>query len=131
MERVTVTSGSPFEAVIGFSRAVRVGDRVAVSGTAPIDRDGRTASPGDAYGQMRRCLEILSEALRQAGAELGGVVRTRIYLRPETDWEGVARAHAEVFGEVRPASTFVRVAGFLDPAWLVEVEAEAVVGEPP
>ena len=130
MERVTVSSGSPFEAVIGFSRAVRVGDRVAVSGTAPIGPDGRAASPGDAYAQMRRCLEIVTEALRQARADLDGVVRTRVFLGPETDWEGVARAHAEVFGNVRPACTFVRVAGFLDPAWLVEVEADAVVGEP-
>ena len=129
MERVAVSSGSPFEAVIGFSRAVRVGDRVAVSGTAPIAADGATAAPGDAYGQMHRCLEILAEALRRAGAGLEGVVRTRVFLRQGADWEAVARAHAEAFGEVRPASTFVVVVGFLDPAWLVEVEADAVVGD--
>ena len=127
MERIAVTSGSPFEATIGFSRAVRVGDRVAVSGTAPIAEDGSVAAPGDAYGQMRRCLEIIERALADAGASLNDVMRTRIYLTEAQSWAGVARAHAEVFAAVRPASTVVIVAGLLDPGWLVEVEADAVV----
>jgi len=128
MERISVSSGSPFEATIGFSRAVRIGDRVAVSGTAPIAADGAVAAPGDAYGQMRRCLEIVAAALEGAGAALADVQRTRIYLTDVGAWGGVARAHAEAFGAVRPASTFVVVAALLDPAWLVEVEADAVVG---
>ncbi|MEJ2290468.1 MAG: RidA family protein [Deinococcales bacterium] len=127
MKRIAVSSGSPFEAMIGFSRAVRVGDRVAVSGTAPIAEDGSVAGRGDAYQQMRRCLQIVEWALGEAGASLGDVQRTRIYLTDPAAWEGVARAHAEVFGEIRPASTFVVVAALLDPAWLVEMEAEAVV----
>ncbi len=128
MERIAVSSGSPFEGTIGFSRALRVGDRVAVSGTAPIAADGSVAAPGDAYGQMRRCLEIVAAALEEAGAVLADVQRTRIYLTDAGAWEGVGRAHAEAFGRVRPASTFVVVAALLDPAWLVEVEADAVVG---
>lgn len=131
MKRIAVSSGSPFEATIGFSRAVRVGDRVAVSGTAPIAEDGSVAGPGDAYLQMRRCLEIIEKALIEAGAALHDVQRTRIYLTDRSAWEGAARAHAEAFGEIRPASTFVVVAALLDPAWLVEVEAEAIVGGPP
>lgn len=128
VKTVTVSSGSPYEAAIGFSRAVRIGDVVAVSGTAPIAADGSVAAPGDGYGQMRRCLEIIGEALSDAGAELGNVQRTRIYLRQGADWQGVARAHQEVFAAVRPASTFVVVAALLDPGWLVEVEADAIVG---
>jgi enamine deaminase RidA (YjgF/YER057c/UK114 family) len=128
VERIAVSSGSSFEATIGFSRALRIGDRVAVSGTAPIAADGSAAAPGDAYGQMRRCLEIVARALTDAGARLSDVVRTRVYLTDGGDWEGVARAHAEVFADKRPASTFVIVAGLLDPGWRVEVEADAVVG---
>lgn len=131
MERIAVSSGSPFEAIIGFSRAVRVGDRVAVSGTAPIAEDGSVAAPGDGYGQMRRCLEIIERALTDAGAGMSDVVRTRIYLTDGEDWEGVASAHAEVFAGVRPASTVVIVAGLLDAGWRVEVEADAVVGGAP
>jgi len=128
VERIVVSSGSPFEVSIGFSRAVRVGDRVAVSGTAAIAEDGSVAAPGDGYGQMQRCLEIIERALVNAGAAMSDVVRTRIYLTEAGDWEGVARAHAEVFAGIRPASTVVIVAGLLDPGWRVEVEADAVVG---
>lgn len=128
MERRSVSSGSPFEASVGFSRAVRVGERVLVAGTAPIAVGGGCAAPGDGYGQARRCLEIVGEALAEAGASLGDVVRTRIYLTEVDAWQGVARAHAEVLGAVRPVSTVVVVAGLLDPSWLVEIEAEAVTG---
>jgi enamine deaminase RidA (YjgF/YER057c/UK114 family) len=126
--RRRVSSGSPFEPVIGFSRAVRDGRVVAVSGTAPVMPDGGDPPP-DAYGQARRCLEIIAVALEQAGARLEDVVRTRTYLVRASDWEDVGRAHGEVFGEIRPASTMVVVKELLDPRWLVEFEADAIVME--
>jgi enamine deaminase RidA (YjgF/YER057c/UK114 family) len=124
--RVLVTSGSPYEPVAGFSRAVRAGPYVAVAGTAPVMPDGREP-PDDAFGQARRCLEIVLAALADAGAGREDVVRTRIYATSADDWDEIARAHGEVFGAVRPASTFVVVAGLLDPRWRVELEADAVV----
>jgi enamine deaminase RidA (YjgF/YER057c/UK114 family) len=125
-ERRLVSSGSPFEPVIGFSRAIRVGDRVLVSGTAPIGPDGEVdPDPGE---QIGRCLEIVAAALEASGATWGDVVRTRTYLTDVSDWERVAARLGTVFGTVRPASTMVVVAGFLDPRWKVEFEAEAVVG---
>ena len=127
MERRRVASGSPYEPVIGFSRAVAVGGTIAVSGTAPIMPEGGEP-PGDAYGQTVRCLQIIAEALADAGASTADVVRTRTYLVDPADWEQVGRAHGEVFGEVRPASTMVVVTGFLDPRWRVEIEADAIVG---
>ena len=131
MERTTVGSGSPYEPVIGFSRAVRVGHHIAVAGTAPIMPDGGDP-PADAHGQAKRCLEIIATALDQVGASIHDVVRTRCYLVTEEDWEDVGRAHGDVFGEassdVRPASTMVVVTGFLDPRWRVEMEADAIVG---
>lgn len=126
MERRHVASGSPFEPVIGFSRALVLGEHVAVSGTAPIMPDGADP-PADAYGQMRRCLDIVRAALDAAGSSAYDVVRTRTYLIHAEDWDEVGRAHGEVFGEVRPASTMVVVAGLLDPRWLVEVEVDAIV----
>ncbi|MEJ2668083.1 MAG: RidA family protein [Deinococcales bacterium] len=128
MQRRSVSSGSPFESAIGFSRAVRYGDRILVSGTAPIAGDGSVAAPGDAYGQTRRCLALIGAALGEAGGSLEDVVRTRVYLTERDAWQGVARAHAEAFAMTRPASSFVVVAGLLDSDWLVEIEAEAVVG---
>lgn len=127
MSRQNVSSGSPFEGVIGFSRAVRVGHHVAVSGTAPIGPDGNTVGVGDAYRQAKRCLEIIAQALQNAGAGLEHVVRTRILLRNMEDWKEVARAHAEAFRDVRPATTVVQVSRFVDPEWLVEIEADALV----
>jgi enamine deaminase RidA (YjgF/YER057c/UK114 family) len=125
-ERRTIASGSPFERVIGFSRAVVAGRHVAVSGTAPVVPAGEP--PADAYGQMRRCLEIVAAALEQAGASLSDVVRTRTYLIDPDDWEDVGRAHVEAFGDVRPASTMVVVNALLDPRWRVEIEADAILG---
>ena len=125
MERRRVSSGSPYEPVVGFSRAVRVGDRVLVSGTAPVWADG-SCDP-DPAAQARRCLEIVEAALREARATIADVVRTRTYLVDRGDWETVGRVHGEVFGATRPASTMVVVAGLLDPRWRVEIEAEAVV----
>jgi enamine deaminase RidA (YjgF/YER057c/UK114 family) len=125
-KRTLVPSGSPYEPVIGFSRAVRVGNVVTVSGTAAI-KDGKTVGVGDPAAQTRRCLEIIDEALRQAGADMSDVVRTRIFLGRAEDWEAVGRVHGEVFQDVRPASTMVQAAGFINPEWLVEIEADAVV----
>jgi enamine deaminase RidA (YjgF/YER057c/UK114 family) len=122
-DRVRVSSGSKFEPIIGFSRAVRVGNRVLVSGTAPVWPDG-SCDP-DAGIQARRCLEIIEVALQEAGSGLDAVVRTRMYLIDPEDADAVGQAHAEAFGTVRPAASMVIVAGLLDPRWKVEIEAEA------
>jgi enamine deaminase RidA (YjgF/YER057c/UK114 family) len=127
MERVS--SGSPFEPTIGFSRAVRAGDRVLVSGTAPVWSDGEVDP--DVGVQMRRCIEIVLDALGSLGAGPADVVRTRIYLTEPQDWPEVGRVHGEIFGDIRPASTMVAVAALLDPRWKVELEAEAVIGSDP
>ena len=126
MERRLVSSGSPYEPVVGFSRAVRVGPHVFVAGTAPIMPDGGDP-PADAYGQTRRCLEIVLAALADAGVRADDVVRTRIYLTRAEDWEEAGRAHGEVFGAVRPANAIIVVRGFVDPRWLVEIEVDAMV----
>jgi enamine deaminase RidA (YjgF/YER057c/UK114 family) len=127
--RRRVSTGSPYEPLIGISRAVRAGSFVAVAGTAPLGPDGRTVAPGDAAGQARRCFEIVGQALEAAGASLSDVVRTRVLLTRIEDWEQVARVHGEFFREVRPANTIMQVARFIDPEWLVEIEADAVVGD--
>ena len=126
-ERERVVSGSPFEPSVGFSRAVRVGDRVIVSGTGPVFPGG--TCPADVTAQARRCFEIVATALAQVRGSLEDVVRTRIYLTDVGDAEAVGEVHHELFAEVRPAATMIVVAGLLDPAWKVEVEAEAVVPE--
>jgi enamine deaminase RidA (YjgF/YER057c/UK114 family) len=123
--RRRIASGSPYEPVIGFSRAVRVGGRVLVSGTAPIWPDG-SCDP-DPEVQAARCLEIILAALAEVGAGPEHVVRTRMYLLDPADWEAVGRAHGAVFAGARPAATMVVVAGLLDPRWRVEIEAEAVL----
>jgi enamine deaminase RidA (YjgF/YER057c/UK114 family) len=125
--RRRVTSGSPLEPQIGFSRAVRAGPYVCVAGTAPIAEDGGTAAPGDVYAQSVRCLDIAEQALQEAGAALADVVRTRVMLTDIGQWEQAARAHAERFAQVRPACTFVEVSRFVDPRWLVEFELDAIV----
>jgi enamine deaminase RidA (YjgF/YER057c/UK114 family) len=124
--RLLVPSGSPFEATIGFSRAVREGNHVFVAGTAPVMPDGGDP-PEDAYGQARRCLQIVVTALLEAGSALEDVVRTRIFLVDAADWEEVGRAHGEFFGDVRPASTMVVVSALLDSRWRVEIEADAIL----
>lgn len=124
--RQNISSGSKYEPTIGFSRAVKVGNLIAVSGTAPIGADGKVAGPGDAYLQTRRCIEIAAAALEKAGASLKDVVRTRVLLTNIRDWESAAKAHGEAFGDIRPAATFVQVAAMIDPAWLVEMEFDAV-----
>jgi enamine deaminase RidA (YjgF/YER057c/UK114 family) len=129
VDRQLVSSGSPWEPVVGYSRAVRVGDRVFVAGSAPIMAEGADP-PADSYGQAKRCLEIIAGALEQAGASLADVVRTRAYLTDADAFDGFARAHGESFSEIRPANTTVVVAALLDPRWLLEIEAEAVITAP-
>ena len=126
-ERTLVSSGSYLEPVIGFSRAVRVGNIIVVGGTAPIRAEGGTAAIGDVYGQTRRCLEIVEKAIRDAGGTLENVTRTRIILTDIAQWKDAARAHAEAFGTIRPVTTLMQVSAFVDPDWLVEIEAEAVL----
>jgi enamine deaminase RidA (YjgF/YER057c/UK114 family) len=123
--RQRIASGSPFEDQVGFSRALRIGDRVIVSGTAPIWPDG--SCDADAEVQTRRCLEIVVDALAEAGARPEHVTRTRMFITDPADAESVGRGHSAVFGEIRPAATMVVVAGLLDPRWKVEIEAEAIV----
>lgn len=130
MDRRRISSGSPYEPMIGFSRALVAGHHVSVAGTAPVMPDGGEP-PSDAYDQARRVLEIILAALAEAGAEPGDVVRTRTYLVRARDWEQVGKAHGEVFGDVRPASTMVVVSGFLDPRWVVEMEADAILSGAP
>lgn len=126
MERRVVPAVSPFAAVVGYSRAVRDGRHVHVAGTAAIYPDG-AETPDDAYEQARRCLEIAAGALAELGAAPEHVVRTRIYLVDADDWEAVGRAHGELFADVRPATSFVVVAGLLDPRWRCEIELEALL----
>lgn len=128
-ERKLVSSGSPLEPEIGFSRAVRVGSQIAVAGTAPIGPDGRAAHPGDVYAQTKLCLEIAKKAVEEAGGKLEDVIRTRIMLIDIEQWREAARAHGEVFSEIRPVCTFVQVSRFIDPEWLVEIEMDCVVAD--
>jgi enamine deaminase RidA (YjgF/YER057c/UK114 family) len=125
--RRNISSGSPFEPKVGISRAVRLGPLVSVAGTAPLGPDGRTVGHGDAGAQARRCFEIIRAALEKAGASLHDVVRTRILLTRIEDWEAVAAVHGDVFREIRPVNTIMQVSRFIDPEWLVEIEADAVV----
>ena len=126
--RRNVSSGSPYEPVVGFSRAVRIGNVIAVSGTGPIGPDGETAGPGDVAAQMRRCIEIALAALAELGATPEDVIRTRTYLKRREDWEAASQVHGEFFGDIRPASTMLQVTSMVDPEWLVEFEADAVPG---
>ena len=127
--RELISSGSPYEPKVGISRAVRVGAVVTVSGTAPLGPDGKTVAPGDAGAQARRCLEIIATALEKAGASLEQVVRTRTLLTRIDDWQAVAEVHGEFFRGIRPANTIMQVTRFIDPDWLVEFEADAVIDD--
>lgn len=122
-----ISSDSPFEKPIGFSRAVRIGNFISVSGTAPIAPDGSTAYPNDVFGQTKCCIEIMKKAIEQAGGNLADVIRTRIMLKDISKWNDAANAHGKFFSEIRPACTFVEVKGFVRPDWLVETEADCVL----
>ena len=124
--RRNVSSASPYEPIVGFSRAVRIGNVIAVGGTGPIGPDGKTV-PGDAAAQARRCFEISLIALEQLGASPGEVIRTRMMLTRIEDWEAVAEVHGQFFRDIRPASTIVQVTSLVDPEWLIETEVDAVV----
>ncbi len=129
MSRQHISSGSPYEPRLGISRAVRTGSLIAVAGTAPIGPDGKTVGKGDPTAQARRCIEIIRNALEQAGASLSNVIRTRILLTRIEDWERVGLVHGEFFGSIRPANTVMQVTRFIDPEWLVEIEADAVIDD--
>ncbi len=126
-DRRSVSTGSPYEPIVGISRAVRIGNHIAVAGTAPLDANGKTMGVGDPAVQARRCLEIARAALEQLGARLEDVIRTRTLLTRIEDWEVVARVHGEFFREIRPVNTIMQVSRFVEPEWLVEFEVDAVV----
>jgi enamine deaminase RidA (YjgF/YER057c/UK114 family) len=128
VERRLISTGSPHERALGYSRAVRVGDRVFVAGCAPIMPDD-TDPPPDSYNQAKRCVERIEQALADAGGSLADVVRTRAYLTPAADFEEFGRAHGEAFREIRPANTTVVVDSLVDPRWLLEIEADAVLSQ--
>ena len=127
MSRQLVSSGSYLEPIIGFSRAVRVGNIVAIGGTAPIAVGGGTAAKGDVYGQAKRIFEIIGKALADAGAGFEHVTRTRVILTDIALWDDAAKAHAEMFKDIRPVTTVMAVTAFVDPDWLIEIEVDAVV----
>lgn len=125
--RQRISTGSPFEPKVGISRAIRSGKVIAVTGTAPLGPDGNTVAKGDATAQARRCFEIVRSAIEGLGGKLSDVIRTRILLTRIEDWEQVGIVHGEFFGSIRPANTIMQVVRFIDPDWLVEIEADAIV----
>ena len=127
-ERVNFHSGAPWEAHVGYCRAVRTGPHISVSGTAPVGDNGEIVGIGDPYLQAKRCIEIIEQALREAGAGLEHVVRTRMFVTDISQWEAIGRAHGEAFGDIRPATSMVEVKALIDPDMLVEIEADAFVG---
>lgn len=126
--RRNVASGTRWEPVVGYSRAVRVGNAVYVAGTTATDEKGHIVGTGDPYVQTRQALRNIEVALVKAGATMKDVVRTRVFVKDIEDWDIIGKAHGEVFGEIRPASTMVQISGFVDPKMLVEIEADAVIG---
>jgi isochorismate pyruvate lyase len=127
MQRQRAFTGAPWELKVGYCRAVRAGKHVYVTGCAPVNSDGSVHAPGDAYAQARRCIEIITAALRDVGATPADVVRTRMFVTDITHWPEFGRAHAEVFADHPPATTMVQVAALIDPAMLIEIEADAVL----
>ena len=127
--RSNLHSGAPWEAQVAYSRAVRVGRFIAVSGSAAVDEDGQLVGEGDMYAQARQCIEVITTALERAGARLSDVVRTRIFVTDIERWDEVGRAHREAFAEVMPATSMVEVKRLIDPRMLVEIEADAIIGD--
>ncbi len=124
MTRRLFSTGSAYEPIIGCSRAVLSGALLTITATAPLAPDGKTTAAADAYGQAKRCLQIIAGVIAEAGFTLEDVVKTRVYFKDHADWEQIARAHGEVFAKIRPASAFVQIVGFASTEWLVEIEAE-------
>ncbi|HSM30089.1 MAG TPA: RidA family protein [Woeseiaceae bacterium] len=127
--RSNLQSGAPWEAQVSYSRAVRTGRFIAVSGSAAVDEDGQLVGEGDMYAQARQCIEVIATALERAGARLSDVVRTRIFVTDIERWEDVGRAHREAFADVMPATSMVEVSRLIDPRMLVEIEADAIIGD--
>lgn len=127
--RSRVRSGAPWESKVGYSRALRAGHFVAVSGTAPVDANGELVGAGDMYAQTRQCIDIIAAALERAGGGLADVVRTRMFVTDIERWAEAGRAHQEAFGDVMPATTMVEVARLIDPRMLVEIEADAIIAD--
>jgi len=128
-QRINYHSAAPWEQIVGYSRAVRTGPFIAVTGSAAVGPDGKLVGEGDPYTQTKRCIEIIQEVLESAGSSLGDVVRTRMFVTDIDQWEEIGRAHQEAFGEIMPATTMVEVSRLIDPKMLVEIEADAIVGE--
>ena len=130
MSSVKISSESPFEDIIGFSRAVRVGNLIVISGTAPVQPNGLTAFKDDVYGQTKYCFQIIEKTLKKAGSTLKDIVRTRIMLVKISTWKEAAQAHVEIFKDIKPACTFVEISRFINEEWLVEIEADGIIAIP-